>query len=76
MVSKLSGAYYAMMSVVYISNMNTFKSVYHAHFHSVVKYGIILWDNSSNRGRHLLHKRKYCQNYGCCTTQNFIQKSI
>jgi hypothetical protein len=58
MIPKLRGACYAMMSVVYMSNINTFKSVYYAHFHSVVKCGIVLWGNSSNSERFSLYKRK------------------
>ena len=41
MIPKLSGACYAVRSMVHISNINTLKSVYCACFHSVVKYGII-----------------------------------
>jgi hypothetical protein len=51
MVPKLSAACYAIKSTVHISNINTFQSVYCAHFHSVVKCGIIFWGNSSNSGR-------------------------
>jgi hypothetical protein len=58
MVPKLRGACYAMTSVVYNSNINTFKSVYCAHFHSVIKYGIVLAGNSSNSGEFSLYKRK------------------
>jgi len=65
-----------MTSVVYISNINTFKSVYCAHFPSVIKYGIILWGNSSNRGGDVHFTKENHQNYGWCTAKNFIQKSI
>jgi hypothetical protein len=51
MVPKLSAACYAMMSVVYISNINTLQSIHYAHFHSIIKYGIIFWGNSSNSGK-------------------------
>ena len=47
-----------MTSVVYISNINTLKSVYCAHFPSVIKYGIILWGNSSNRGKTFTLQKK------------------
>jgi hypothetical protein len=48
MVPKLSGACYAVRSIYHISNINTLKSIYFAYFHSVIKYRIIFWDNSSN----------------------------
>jgi hypothetical protein len=41
MILKLSGACYAVRSMVHISNSNTHKSIYCASFHSVIKYGII-----------------------------------
>jgi len=37
--------------MVHISNINTLKSIYYAHFHSVIKYGIIIGSNSSNSGK-------------------------
>jgi hypothetical protein len=43
--TKVSGACYAIMSMVHISNTNTLKSIY---FLSVIKYGLMLWGNSSN----------------------------
>jgi hypothetical protein len=48
MVPKLSGACYAVRAMYHISNINTLKSIYFAYFHSVIKYGIIFWGNSSN----------------------------
>ena len=50
MIHKLSAACYAIRSVVHISNMNTFISVYYAYFHSIIKYGRIFWSNSPNSG--------------------------
>jgi len=43
MIPNLSGACYAVRSMVHISdiNINTLKSIYYAYFHSVIKYGII-----------------------------------
>jgi hypothetical protein len=40
LVSKLSGACYVVRSVLHISNI--------AYFHSLMKYGIIFWGNSSD----------------------------
>ena len=41
MTRKLSGACYAVRSIIHFSNINTLNSVYYAYFHSVIKYGII-----------------------------------
>jgi hypothetical protein len=48
MVPKLNAACYVVRSMYHISNSNTLKSVYFAYFHSIIKYGIIFWGNSSN----------------------------
>ena len=57
---KLSGAYYAVRSVVHISNINTIKSVYFAYLHSVIICGIIFWVYSSSIGNiFTLQKKKY-----------------
>jgi NADH:ubiquinone oxidoreductase subunit H len=45
MIPTLSGACYAVKSIVRDSDINTLKSIY---FHSITKYGIILGGNSSN----------------------------
>jgi len=50
MIPKLSGASYAIRLLVHISNINTLKSIYYAYFHSVIKYVINFWGNSSNSG--------------------------
>ena len=58
MIPKLSGACYAIRSMVHISNINTFKSIYSAYFRSVIKYKIIFWGSSSNSGKiFILHKK-------------------
>ena len=51
MIPKLSGACYAVRLMVHINNISTLKSIYYAHFHSVIKYGIIMGGNSSNSGK-------------------------
>jgi hypothetical protein len=58
MIPKLSGACYAVRSMIHFSNINTLKSVYYAYFHSVIKYGIIFWGNSSNSGKIFTLKKK------------------
>jgi len=47
MIPKLSAACYTVRSMVHTSNINTLKSIYYVYFHSVTKYGIIFWVNSS-----------------------------
>jgi len=42
---------YAMKSIVHTSNINTLKSIYCVHFHSIIVYGIILEGYSSNCGK-------------------------
>jgi len=51
MIPKLRGACYAIQSMVHTSNMHTLRSIYYAHFHSVIKYGIKFWGNSTNSGK-------------------------
>jgi hypothetical protein len=62
MIPKLSGAYYAVRSVVHISNINTLKSIYSAYFHFVIKYGIIFGGCSSSSGE--IFTLQIYQNYG------------
>jgi len=58
MIPKLNGACYAIRSMVHISNINTFKSIYSAYFHSVIKYEIIFWGRSSKQWEVFnLHKK-------------------
>jgi len=51
MIAKLSGACYAVRSMVHISSINTIKSTYYAYFHSIIKYRITFWGNSCNSGK-------------------------
>jgi hypothetical protein len=41
LIPTLSGACYAVRSMLHVSNTDTLKSVYFAYFHSVMKYGIV-----------------------------------
>jgi hypothetical protein len=50
-IPKLSGACCALRLMVYIGNINTLKSIYYAYFHSIIKYGMVFGDNSSNSGK-------------------------
>ena len=59
-IRKLSGACYAVRSMVHIRNTITLKSIYFVYFHSVIKYGII-WGGGLTLpavGRFSLYKRK------------------
>ena len=53
MIPKLSAACYAVWPMVYISKINTLKSIYYAYFHSIIKCGTIFWGTSSNREKTL-----------------------
>jgi hypothetical protein len=48
MIPKLSGAYYAVRLTFHMSNINTLQSIYFPYFHSIIKYRIVFWGNSSN----------------------------
>jgi len=48
---KLRGACYAVRVMVRNSNSNILKSIYYACFHSIMKYGILFWGNSTNSGK-------------------------
>jgi hypothetical protein len=70
-IPKWSAACYAIRSAVYINNINTLKLIYNAHFHSILKYEIIVWGNSTNSGDLHFTKANH-QKYGWYTTQNFM----
>jgi hypothetical protein len=44
---KMSSSCYAVTSMYYFSSLTTLKTVYFAYFHSVMKYGVIFWSNST-----------------------------
>ena len=60
MISKLSGACYAVRSMIRISNVNinTLKSIYYTYYHSIIKYGIILGVTLTRVGRYARYKIK------------------
>jgi len=57
-INKLSGASYAVRSIVHISNINTLKSIYYAYFNSIIKHGIISGVIPPTVERFSLYKRK------------------
>jgi len=50
MIPKVSGACYAIRLLIHISNINTFKSIYCVYLHSIIKYELTVWGNSSKSG--------------------------
>jgi hypothetical protein len=75
MIPELSGACYAVRLLEYISNIITLISVYLAYFHSVIKYGIILWGNSSSRGKMFTLQKKIAE-FWQVLNQNCMYKSV
>jgi hypothetical protein len=60
MIPNLS-TYYAARLMVHISNINTLKSIYYTYLHSIIKYGIMVWGNSSkSRKIFILEKNGWC----------------
>ena len=58
MILKLTGAYYAIRSMVHIRNINNLQSIYNAYLHSIIKYGIIFCGNSSICGKAFTLQKK------------------
>jgi len=54
----LSGVCYAVRSMGHISNVKTFKLIYYAYFHSIIKHGIIFGATLPIVGRFSFYKRK------------------
>jgi hypothetical protein len=48
LIQKLNGACYAVRSFIHINSTNMLKSIYFSYIHSLMKYGIIFWGNSSD----------------------------
>jgi hypothetical protein len=46
----------AIKNVKYCSNIETLRMICHAYFHSIMKYGIIFWHNSSDAKKFSLNK--------------------
>ena len=58
MILKFSAACHAVRSVVHISDVTGLKLTYFTYFHSIIKYGIIAWGNSSIDGKLFTLKKK------------------
>jgi hypothetical protein len=48
---KLSSAASLIRGLCYILNLETLRMMYLAYFHSILRYGIIFWDNSTNASK-------------------------
>lgn len=48
---KLSSAIFVIRSLSYFMSLETLRMVYFSYFHSIIKYGIIFWGNSTNISR-------------------------
>ena len=57
-IPKLRAVYFTVKSMVHISNINTLKSIYYAYNHSIIKYEIIVWGNSSKSGKNFTLQNK------------------
>jgi hypothetical protein len=58
MLPKLGNAYFAVRNMKSCSNIETLRMIQLAYFHSIMKYGIILWGNSAEAKKvFLLQKR-------------------
>ena len=46
--SKLSASCFSIRSLIHTLNLDTVRIVYFAYFHSVLRYGVIFWGNSTH----------------------------
>jgi len=59
MIPVLHAACYAIRSMDHISSINILKSIYYVCFHSIIRYGKILWGNSSISGKNFTLQKKF-----------------
>jgi hypothetical protein len=57
LLNKLSVVSFITRRLFRILNMETLNVVYFAHFHSLIKYGTIFWDNSTTVIKVLIVKK-------------------
>jgi hypothetical protein len=57
LLHKLNTAGFLMRKLSYILSIKNLKSVYYAHCHSLVKYGIIYWGNTSDSQVFVMQKK-------------------
>jgi hypothetical protein len=71
LIPKFNGACYRVRSLLHINNTYMLKSIYFAYFHSLMKYGIIFWGNSSDSKKVFTLQKKIVR-YGGHKTSNFL----
>jgi hypothetical protein len=74
MIHKFNGACLADRLTVHTNNNNTLKSIYNSPFHSIIICGITL--GVTHQIVAIFTLKENHQNYGLCTTKNFMSKSI
>ena len=57
LLHKLSSVFYIMRRLSHLLNIQTLRTVYFAHFHSLVNYRIIFWGNTSSMHKVFLIKK-------------------
>jgi hypothetical protein len=55
---KLSRACYAVKAMHPFSSLNTLKMIYFAYFHTIIQYGIIFWENSTESKKMFLAQKE------------------
>jgi hypothetical protein len=55
---KLGNACFAIRNMKFCSNTETLRMIYLAYFHSIMKYGIIFWGNSTEDKNVFLLQKK------------------
>ena len=63
MLLKLGNACFAIRNMNLCSNIETLKMIYHAYFHSIMKYGLIFWGNSPDAKKVFLLQKKDYKDY-------------
>jgi hypothetical protein len=58
-VPKFSSAIFVIRSLSYFMSLKTWWMVYFSYFHSIIKYGIIFWDNLTNISRVFILQNKF-----------------
>jgi hypothetical protein len=58
LLHKLSSVCYIMRRLFHVLNIQTLRTIYSVHFHSLVYYGVIFWGNTSSIYKVILTKKK------------------
>jgi hypothetical protein len=53
----MSTARFAVRRLFHTLSLDAFRTVYDAYFHSLIKYGIVFWGNSSNESKVFLFQK-------------------